>query len=202
MGNSMTDTHHRRADWETRYRQGKTAWDRGAVSPALLHWLDAGLVPTGRVLVPGCGHGHEVEALVRAGCQVTAVDIAPTPVLALMGRLADAGLHANVVQADLLHWTPAEPFEAIYEQTCLCALDPPNWSEYARRLAGWLLPGGRLFALFMQTGREGGPPYHCALPAMRELFDERDWQWPASQPFEIPHSTGLSELACVLTRRA
>ena len=197
----MTDTHQRRADWEQRYRQGNTAWDRGAVSPALLRWLDAGLVPQGQVLVPGCGHGHEVEALVRAGCQVTAVDIAPTPVLRLMSRLNDARLHANVVQADLLHWTPAEPFDAIYEQTCLCALDPVHWREYEQRLAGWLVPGGRLFALFMQTGREGGPPYHCAMPTMRELFDARDWLWPEGHPFEIPHSDGLDELACVLTRR-
>ena len=106
-----------------------------------------------------------------------------------------------VVQADLLWWTPAEPFDAIYEQTCLCALDPADWREYARRLAGWLSPGGRLFALFMQTGKEGGPPYHCAMPAMRELFADDDWQWPASHPFEIPHPTGLTELACVLTRR-
>ena len=197
----MTDTHQRRADWEERYRQGRTAWDRGAVSPALLRWLDAGLVPQGRVLVPGCGHGHEVEALVRAGCQVTAVDIAATPVLRLLSRLNDAGLHATVVQADLLHWTPAEPFDAIYEQTCLCALDPTHWRDYERRLAGWLVPGGHLFALFMQTRRDGGPPYHCAMPAMRELFDARDWIWPEGHPFEIPHSNGLDELACVLTRR-
>ena len=197
----MTETQQRVRAWEDRYRQGKTAWDRGAVSPTLSRWLDDGLVPPGRVLVPGCGHGHEVEALVRAGCQVTAVDIAPTPVLRLMARLADAGLHANVVQADLLAWTPAEPFEAIYEQTCLCALDPADWPAYAQRLAGWLVPGGHLLALFMQTGTEGGPPYHCALPAMRDLFDERDWLWPPSHPFEIPHPNGLTELACVLTRR-
>ena len=197
----MIDDPPRVRAWEDRYRQGSTGWDRGDVSPALLHWLDAGLVPRGRVLVPGCGHGHEVEALVRAGCQVTAVDIAPTPVLRLMARLADAGLHANVVQADLLRWTPAEPFDAIYEQTCLCALDPADWAEYAQQLGGWLTPGGRLFALFMQTGGEGGPPYHCALPAMRELFADGSWLWPASHPFVIPHPTGLTELACVLTRR-
>jgi methyl halide transferase len=197
----MIEDPRRVEDWEDRYRQGRTGWDRGSVSPALLHWLDAGLIPQGRVLVPGCGHGHEVEALVRAGCQITAVDIAPTPVLRLMARLADAGLNACVVQADLLRWTPAEPFDAIYEQTCLCALDPADWLEYARRLAGWLSPGGRLFALFMQTGKEGGPPYHCAMPAMRELFADDDWQWPASHPFEIPHPTGLTEVACVLTRR-
>ncbi|MEZ4466721.1 MAG: methyltransferase domain-containing protein [bacterium] len=31
-----------------------------------------------RVLVPGCGRGHDVEALARAGLQVTGLDLSPT----------------------------------------------------------------------------------------------------------------------------
>lgn len=198
----MSESWHRQSVWEDRYRQGRTAWDRGRVSPALLAWLDAGRVPAGRVLVPGCGDGHEVEALVREGRQVTAVDIAPTPVLRLLSRLALAGLHARVLQADLLHWAPAEPFDAVYEQTCLCALDPAHWAAYEQRLAGWVVPGGRLLAVFMQTGRDGGPPYHCAVPAMRALFDASRWEWPGEDTaLDVPHPTGMHEIGYVLTRR-
>jgi len=116
----MSDERQRQRDWEQRYRAGRTAWDRGGVSPALEHWLGTGQVPAGRVLVPGCGHGHEVAELVRAGRQVTAVDIAAQPVMRLVGQLNDLGLHATVIQADLLnpstrstsrpasvHWTQA-----------------------------------------------------------------------------------------------
>lgn len=197
----MSETTGRQADWEARYLAGKTGWDRGSPSPALPAWLAAGLVPRARVLVPGCGHGHEVAELIRHGCQVTAVDIAAQPVMRLLGQLAEQGLHARVVQADLLHWRPAEPFEAVYEQTCLCALDPAHWEEYERRLAAWLLPGGRLFALFMQTGREGGPPFDCQVPAMRELFDSARWQWGDAEPLVVPHPNGLVEQGFVLTRR-
>ncbi len=191
----------RQRDWEQRYHAGQTAWDRGAASPALEHWLDAGLVPRGRVLVPGCGHGHEVAELVRAGCHITAVDIAAQPVIRLTGQLTELGLHANVVQADLLHWQPAEPFDAVYEQTCLCALDPGHWAEYERCLRDWLLPGGRLLALFMQTGRAGGPPFDCPLPDMRALFDEVNWLWPTEPPLEVPHPNGLVEMGYALSRR-
>lgn len=194
----MTDN---QKQWEKRYRSGRLGWDRGGSSPALVDWLDAGEIPAGRVLVPGCGHGHEVADLVRAGCQVTAVDIAALPVMRLMGELADQGLHANVVQADLLQWQPAEPFDAIYEQTCLCALEPAHWAEYERRLADWLLPGGRLFALFMQTGRAGGPPYDCPMPAMEALFDATRWAWPDEPPRDVPHPNGMVEHAVVLERR-
>ena len=196
----MNDTISRRGEWEQRYHAGRTGWDRGEPSPALRHWLDAGLVPAGRVLVPGCGHGHEVAELVRAGAQVTAVDIAAQPVMRLMGQLTAAGLHARVIQADLLHWQPAEPFEAVYEQTCLCALEPAHWPGYERRLADWLLPGGHLLALFMQTGREGGPPYDCPVAAMRELFHAARWRWQDEAPIEVAHPNGFVELGYILTR--
>lgn len=151
--------------------------------------------------MPGCGHGHEVAELVRAGCRVTAVDIAAQPVMRLMGRLTELGLHANVIQADLLHWQPSEPFDAVYEQTCLCALDPGHWAGYERRLRDWLLPGGRLLALFMQTGHAGGPPFDCPLPDMRTLFDDAHWRWPDGPPLEVPHPNGFVEIGYALIRR-
>jgi SAM-dependent methyltransferase len=191
----------RQRDWESRYRTGATGWDRGGVSPALAGWLARDELPQGRVLVPGCGHGYEVLALAEAGHYVTAVDIAAPAVMSLMGQLTDAGLHAKVIQADLLNWTPAEPFDAIYEQTCLCALHPEQWQAYAERLAGWLVPGGKLFALFMQTGRVGGPPYHCEMADMRELFPDSLWIWPEQSSTEVAHPNGLHELAHVLIRR-
>ena len=186
--------------WEQRYRAGQTGWDRGGVSPALHRWLDSGELSPCRIVVPGCGHGHEVIELARRGFAVTALDIAPTPVEALRRRLRDEGLDAEVLQADVLSWQPPEPVDAVYEQTCLCALDPTLWEAYERQLHRWLRPGGRLFALFMQTGREGGPPFHCALPRMEALFAEARWRWLTTEPTEVPHPSGIFELAHVLER--
>ena len=83
---------------------------------------------------------------------ITAVDIVSAPLQQLRADLAAAGTSAQLVQADLLAWSPDRPFNAIYEQTCLCALEPPLWPAYEARLASWLRPGGVLLALFMQTG--------------------------------------------------
>ena len=66
----MNGTLTRQREWEERYLSGRTAWDRGGVSPALRHWLASGALRAGRVLVPGCGRGHEVAALAREGFQV------------------------------------------------------------------------------------------------------------------------------------
>ena len=188
-------------EWEARYREGNTGWDRGDASPALSSWLETGALAPCRTLVPGCGRGHEVIALTRQGFEVTALDFAPSAVAHVQEALSREGLNADVQQADVLQWQPDVPFDAVYEQTCLCALPDDTWPDYAQRLHGWLKPGGRLYALFRQTGPPGGPPRHCDLLRMRRICDEDRWHWPESEPMLVPHRNGRFELGYVLERR-
>jgi len=189
-----------RCYWQARYDEGKTGWDRGGSSPVLLRWLDTGDLRPCRILVPGCGRGHEVVALAKAGFNVTGIDFAPAAVEAVRAQLARDGLAAEIVSSDLFAYRPERPFEAIYEQTCLCALSPQRWDEYEQRLATWLEPGGRLFAAFMQTDSPEGPPFACPPDAMRQLFAADRWEWPERLEPQ-PHPTGLVELTGVLRRR-
>jgi SAM-dependent methyltransferase len=187
--------------WEEKYRANTTPWDRGGSSPALHEWLASGALRPGRVLIPGCGRGHEALDLARAGFEVTALDIAPTALRLLQEQLDQAGVTAELVCADALSWCPGTPFDAIYEQTCLCALDPTLWPDYERQLHAWLKPGGRLYALFMQTGRVGGPPHHCGLADMRKLLPESRWTWTEEPHQQVTHPDGIFEYAALLTRR-
>ena len=194
--------------WQQRFASGSTPWNRGDVSPQLQPWLDEACL-RGRVVVPGCGHGHELRVLAAAGLDVTALDYAPAACeLARLGLKA-AGLAATVVQADVLSWHPDAPVDAVFEQTCLCALHPDHWVAYAEQLHGWLKPGGCLCALFMQCRRDGaaegrieGPPYHLDMNAMRALFPVSRWDWPKPPFARVKHPaiTG-EELAVVLVRR-
>jgi len=188
--------------WEGRYRSGTTGWDRGDASPAL-DWFLSAADRSGwrRVLVPGCGRGHEVLALARAGLSVTAIDFASDAVEDLSDRLQQAGLTAKVRQGNLLELDDLPEFDAIYEQTCLCAMPPEFWPDYEIRLRQWLRPEGGLFALFMQTTQEQGPPFRCPLSVMRQLFSETAWRW---HPIlgRVDHPAGMHEWACLLTRKA
>lgn len=185
--------------WEKRYREGRTGWDRGQPSPALALWRDRGLLQGGRILVPGCGRGHELVELAALGLQVTAIDLAPSALQAARAALVGRGLAAELIAADVLDWQPAEPFDLVYEQTCLCALHPDRWPRYAAQLYGWLKPGGWLLAAFMQTGRTGGPPFDSPPQTMRVLFSPPAWQWPA-ELIRIEHPSGLHELCGALQR--
>lgn len=201
--------------WQQRFERDELPWDRGGASPQLRAWLaDGTLAPGRRVLVPGCGSGHEVAALAEAGLDVTGLDYAPGAVERARARLAalpgwDAGRAAGAVrQADVLAWRPDRPVDAVYEQTCWCALHPDHWIDYAARLHDWLVPGGRLCLLAMQVIRPGaaegrieGPPFHTDVNALRAAFPGSLWDWPAPPYARVPHPAGWAELAIVLTRR-
>lgn len=197
-----------KAFWEQRFAAGDTPWDRGASSPQLAAWIAAGEMKPCRILVPGCGSGYEVADLALAGFEVTGLDYADAAIARAHERLELADVDATLVQADALAWQPDRPFDAVYEQTCLCALHPDDWIAYAKQLHRWIAPGGKLFALFMQLLRpqaaEGyvqGPPYHCDVNAMRALLPESTWEWPKPPYARTAHPAGLAELAVVLARR-
>lgn len=205
--------------WQERFIAGELPWDRGEVHPYAHTAASLGLVTPGqKLLVPGCGRGHEVLWWARQGALVTGLDYTPAAVsqaseLLDTARLAELGPDgawpwtASVIQADVLQWSPPEPVDAIWEQTCLCALHPDHWVLYADQLHRWLRPGGRLIALFMQClrpsaaeGRIEGPPYHCDIHAMRALFPAEQWAWPAPPYEPVAHPNGREELAVVLQR--
>ena len=52
-------------DWNLRYEEGDTPWDKGGAHPVLADMLSRRPF-SGRVLVPGCGRGHEDEPCWRA----------------------------------------------------------------------------------------------------------------------------------------
>lgn len=197
--------------WQERFESGQTPWDRGVVHAQLQLWVDGGRLRPGRVLVPGCGSGYEVEAFARLGFTVTGLDYAPAAIARAQARV-DAlppalKARCTLVCADALDWAPEAPVDAVYEQTCLCAIHPDLWVDYAAQVHRWLRPGGSLFALFVQAQRPGaaegmiqGPPYHCDIHGMRALFPVPRWTWPKPPYPRLSHPAGMAELAVELVR--
>ncbi|HCY56905.1 MAG TPA: thiopurine S-methyltransferase, partial [Oceanicaulis sp.] len=116
---------------------------------------------------------------------------------------AEAGLTAHLEAGDALAYRPEAPFDLYWEQTFLCAIPPKLREAYEAGAHAQIRPRGVLLALFMQKEEMGGPPYGCGLPAMRTLFPDSRWNWPAGEPMAFPHP-GLNakkELAVALVRR-
>jgi len=155
--------------WTVRYAAGKTPWDFGGVPSALKSFLERSSAP-GRILIPGCGSGYEVQAFHAAGYDVSAIDFSPAAVdhaKRVLGELAE-----RVVLGDFFtHDFGERRFDVIYERTFLCSMTPSRWPEHVNRVAELLSPGGRLIGVFLYGQRSSsGPPYPLADNDAERLF--------------------------------
>jgi SAM-dependent methyltransferase len=148
-------------DWDACWREGETPWDKGGAAPPLLDLLESepgSFLKGARVLVPGCGSGHDVRALAASGAQPVGVDLSPkaVEVAASLGGTGGERYEAG----DFLDggWSG---YDAIWEHTCFCAIDPARRADYARSAAEAVRPGGRLFGVFYLDPENGGdgPPF-------------------------------------------
>jgi methyl halide transferase len=161
-------------DWNLRYIEGDTPWDKGGAHPALDAAIARGAL-SGRVLVPGCGTGHDVRVLASGGLDVMGLDIAP---LALEKARAHAPAGGEqYLSGDLFALSAdlANSFDGVFEHTCFCAIDPARRAEYVSAVASALKPGGRLLAVFfLDPENDGnGPPFGCARDELDRLFAPR-----------------------------
>ena len=165
--------------WQSRFDAGQYAVGPGRGRALSLRAGPAAANCACRIAVPGCGSGHDVVHLAQAGFDVTGLDYAPAAVMRTRASAPEAGRQANVAQADVLAWSPLAPFDAVYEQTCLCALHPDHWVAYAKATACMAAPGRAPVRTLRADGAArrrakgsiDGPPYHCDINAMRALFD-------------------------------
>lgn len=179
-------------NWEELYQKGDTQWEKGAPTPGLVDFLAAHPdLPHGRVLVPGCGTGHDARAWAQAGFDVTGLDLAPSAIRLCQEKTAAAGLRAEFRLADFLA-DPIPEFDWVFEHTLFCAIDPARRDEYVQAAARALKPDGQYLAVFyMLPVDEKGPPFGTVREEIRRRFDpyfelQRDWV-----PRSYPNRTGL-----------
>jgi SAM-dependent methyltransferase len=158
--------------WDQRYAAHRTPWDFGGIPVALRDFLATH--PGGgdtRVLIPGCGSGYEIEAFVRGGYAVTAIDFSAPAVARARDRFGHLG--QSIIQGDFFSYDFApESFAVIYERTFLCALPPERWPATRARYARLLPPGGLLAGLFYFGGKDDGPPFGLEPDEAARLFGE------------------------------
>lgn len=180
----MSEDYRHSGFWQEHYEGGTVGWDKGQAAPPLVRAL-AGYMraPGTRVLVPGCGYGHEALHLAREGYRVVAVDFAPAPVAHLRQRAR--GLSLEAVECDIFALPEDYDgfFDIVVEHTCFCAIPLDRRDDYAGAMARVLQPGGTLLGLFWELGEEGGPPHNTSRRDVQRhfgtLFDLGDIERPS-----------------------
>lgn len=168
-------------DWNACYQRSETPWDKGVATPILEEVAAAHPeLFAGRVLVPGCGTGHDARWLADRGCEVTGADIST---LALeRARALDPGNRVTFRLVDVLNLPPdmRGAHDLVWEHTCLCALDPAVRTAYALGVKSALKPGGVVAGVFFMNPEmdpgEQGPPFGIPLDELESLWRDAGFE--------------------------
>ncbi len=181
----MPEDKSRRNFWQSRYREGNIPWDLGEPSRPVRWLVEHHFPPTGKVLIPGCGRGHEALYLAERGYQVTAVDLVAEPLEYLRKAARKSSLEIEILQQDIFELAPRynDAFDVFLEQTFFCSIDPLLYVDYAVLAYRALKPGGQLLGVFMEVLWEGGPPHNCPPDLVLEQFPAARWRKENAKPF-------------------
>ena len=148
--------------WEGLYAGGGDGWELGGPSLPLVDFVERTPPPRGRVVVPGCGRGHDARFLAERGYEVTAVDFAPAALTAARALARRDRVSVTIELRDLftLPQSHARAFDGVWEYTCYCAIDPRRRREYVDVLRTIVRPGGWLLGCFFPLrAQTAGPPF-------------------------------------------
>ena len=156
----MTHTPDTPQFWDRLFTKKFMPWDAAGVPAELANWLASGKTSGPRVLIPGCGHAHELDAFIRSGFCPTAIDFSTRAVCEAQKRL---GSHAHhVLSADFFSFHSEEgPFDIVYERAFLASFPRSLWQDWAHTVSNQLKPGGLLIGYFVYGDDEDRPlpPY-------------------------------------------
>ncbi len=177
-----------RDDWQKHYAEDDLRWDLGQVAPPFVRLWEEGKLGQGRVIIPGCGRGHEVLFLAGNGFQVTGLDYAPGAVELLSRSLQEKGVQADILHQDFFELgdNHISRYDLMLEQAFFCAIHPSRRSAYVETAARIIKKGGLLAGLFYENNEKGGPPFNTTPADILEHFsDEFDIETLERTPHSV-----------------
>lgn len=199
--------------WEYLYQHAGDGWELGRTPPPLQRYLqEHPPLPGQKLIVLGCGRGHEARLLAQlgqpVGAHVWAVDIAPSAVAYTAQAAAREGLSSSitVLQADLFTLAQQHPeqrgaYDVLVEHCCFCAIEPTRRDEYVQAAAALLRPGGQLVGLFYCHDYPGGPPFGTSAQEVKTRLSAAFEIASATVPRDSILTRAGQELLVVATRR-
>lgn len=171
----MSEKEYSREDWQGHYESNDLGWDLGEVAPPFVKLWQEKKLPVGKVLVPGCGRGHEVVFLAQNGFEVTAIDFSLGAVTYLENILQERKLKGRVLHQDFFSLDDSHNgvYDIVLEQTFFCAIPPRQRPDYVLNVARILKPGATLVGLFYHTDKEGGPPHNTTREDIEAHFSKQ-----------------------------
>jgi len=156
--------------WTSRYQEGATQWDVGAVTRPLKEYFDQLDNKQLKILIPGAGNAYEAEYLFHSGFNnVWVVDVSRVPLANLKNRVPQWS-GERLVKGNFFNLTGE--FDLIIEQTFFCSLHPTERPAYAKQCCELLKENGKLVGvLFEDKLFDDHPPYGGFREDYRPIFE-------------------------------
>ena len=155
--------------WSKRYQDGMTGWDAGQITTPLKAYIDQLKDKTVKVLIPGCGYGHEVKYLYDSGFRnIFVVDISLEPLERLKTLCPELG-EEHFIHDDF--FSIEGKYDLIIEQTFFSAIEPVLRPQYVLKMKSLLSKKGKLVGLLLGVPMNSDhPPFGGSRAEYLELF--------------------------------
>ena len=132
----------------------------------------------GKLIILGCGRGHDAITFAKLNFEVTAVDFAPSAINYLKKLCEQKNVKVNIIKNDifLLDKSFNNYFDYVIEQTCYCAIDPKRRKEYEQLVFRILNSSGNLIGLWYPLDKpfkSGGPPWGISISNLKDIFKKK-----------------------------
>lgn len=147
--------------WTNIYHEEQNpGWNLGEPAEALKDMLPRLKLPKSRVLVLGCGEGHDAALFAQAGHVVTGVDFSKEAVERAQKNYGHIpGLKFVEQDAFKLDASYQNSFDIVFEHTCYCAIEPSRRKDLVKVWKSVLHDQGQLMGVFFTMYKKLGPPY-------------------------------------------
>jgi SAM-dependent methyltransferase len=141
------------------HEEGSPGWNLGEPAEALKDMLPRVKLPKSRILVLGCGEGHDAALFAQAGHVVTAVDFSEEAIARAEKNYGSLGIRFLKQDVFKLDQSFQKAFDIVFEHTCYCAIEPRRRQELVKVWKKVLHDQGQMMGIFFTMYKRQGPPY-------------------------------------------
>ncbi len=159
---------------EIYHAEGNPGWNIGDAAPALKDMLPRLKLAKSKIVILGCGEGHDAAYFAQHGHLVTAVDFSEEAISRAQKNYGHIE-NLNFIQADVFDlpkdWD--QQFDIVFEHTCYCAINPSLRQELVKVWTRLLHHQGYLMGIFFAMEKRKGPPFGGSEWELRERLRKK-----------------------------
>lgn len=160
--------------WSERYLEKPLpAWDLDGPHPELKSFLQQLKLNKQRILVPGCGYGHDAAFFAEKGHVVTAIDFSDVAIQKAKERYGHLS-NLNFIQGDVFKMDSQheKAYDIIFEHTFYCAISPYRRNELIQTWQKFMADEAHLLGIFFVVPKRTGPYFGGSEWELREKLQK------------------------------